>query len=177
MVSGLPFGSLRIIIMTLAVLAQITLFLYIRHAILSSRRSDRFKSGAVFLVGAAIAILVSAHLEISFRPIPWVDPPLAAQYSLFYPPAVWSFGSLFSGLLLGLTLVILRLGRMVVRLFRSVIGQPASDPANPGRRVFLQAGVGGIASVPFILSAYGATYAAKTHQVREVIVPFGRSLR
>jgi hypothetical protein len=31
--------------------------------------------------------------------------------------------------------------------------------------------------VPFILSGYGATYAAKTHQVREVTVPFGRSLR
>jgi predicted MPP superfamily phosphohydrolase len=32
-------------------------------------------------------------------------------------------------------------------------------------------------SVPFILSAYGATVGAKTHQVREVIVPFGRALR
>jgi predicted MPP superfamily phosphohydrolase len=175
--TGLPFGSLRIIIMTLAVLAQIILFLYIRHAIRSSRRSERFKSGAVLLAGAAIALLFSANLHIMFRPIPWVDPPWAAQYSLFYPPAVWSFGSLFSGLLLGLTLVILWLGRMVVRLFRIVIGQPASDPANPGRRLFLQAGVGGIASVPFILSAYGATYAAKTHQVREVTLPFGRVLR
>jgi uncharacterized protein len=175
--TGLPFGSLRIIIMTLAVLAQITLFLYIRHSIRSSRRSDRFKSGAVFLVGAAIALLFSANWQIMFRPIPWVDPPLAAQYSLFYPPAVWGFGSLFSGLLLGLTLVMLWLWRMIVRLCQSVFGEPAFDPPNPGRRRFLQAGVGGIASVPFILSGYGATYAAKTPQVLELSVPFGRSLR
>jgi uncharacterized protein len=175
--TGLPFGSLRIIIMSLAVLAQITLFLFIRHAIRASSRSDRFKSRAVFLAGAAIALLFSANWQIMFRPIPWVDPPLAAQYSLFYPPAIWGFGSLFSGLLLGLTMVILWLGRLIVRLFRVVGGQAASDPPNPGRRHFLQAGVGGIASVPFILSGYGATYAAKTHQVRELTVPFGRSLR
>jgi len=175
--TGLPFGSLRIIIMTLAVLAQITLFLYIRHTIRASPRSDRFKSGAVFLAGAAIALLFFANWQIMFRPILWVDPPLAAQYSLFYPPAIWGFGSLFSGLLLGLTLVILWLWRLIVRLFRVVVSRAASDPPNPGRRHFLQAGVGGIASVPFILSGYGATYAAKTHQVREVTVPFGRSLR
>lgn len=174
---GLPFGSLRIIIMTLAVLAQITLFLYIRHVIRSSPRSDRFKSGALFLVGAAIALLFSANWQIMFRPIPWVDPPLAAHYSLFYPPAIWGFGSLFSALLLGLTLLILWLVRVIVRLFRVVFGMAAADPPNPGRRFFLQAGVGGIASVPFILSGYGAAVAAKTHQVRELTVPFGRSLR
>ena len=128
-------------------------------------------------MGAAIVLLFSANWQIMFRPIPWVDPPMAAQYSLFYPPAVWSFGSLFSGLVLGLTLAILWLGRMIIRLCRSGVGQAASDPPNPGRRRFLQAGVSGIASVPFILSAYGATYAAKTRQVREVTVPFGRSLR
>jgi hypothetical protein len=175
--TGLPFGSLRIIIMSLAVLAQITLFLYIRHSIRASPRSDRFKSGAVFLVGAAIALLFSANWQIMFRPIPWVDPPLAAQYSLFYPPAVWGFGSLFSGMILGLTLVILWLGRTIVRLFRSVLGQAASDPPDPGRRRFLQTGVGAIASAPFLLSAYGATVEAKTPQVRELSVPFGRSLR
>jgi predicted MPP superfamily phosphohydrolase len=175
--TGLPFGSLRIIIMGLAVLAQITLFLCIRHAIRSSPRSDRFKSRAVLLAGAAIALLFSANWQIMFRPIPWVDPPLTVQYTLFYPPAIWGFGSLFSGLLLGLTLVIFWLGRLIVRLFRLVVGQSASDPPNPGRRHFLQAGVSGIASVPFILSGYGATYAAKTHQVKELTVPFGRSLR
>src|SRR5512136_1020330 len=105
--TGLGFASLRIIIMSVAVLAQITLFLYIRHAIRSSPRSGRFKSRAVFLAGAAIVLLFSANWQIMFKPIPWVDPPSAVQYGLFYPPAVWSFGSLFSALLLGLTLCIL----------------------------------------------------------------------
>jgi predicted MPP superfamily phosphohydrolase len=175
--TGLPFGSLRIIIMTLAVLAQITLFLCIRHAIRSSRRSERFKSRSVFLVGAAIALLFSANWQIMFRPIPWVDPPVAAQYSLFYPPAIWSFGSLFSVLLIGLTLLFFWLVRVTVRLSSSVFGTAAADPPNPGRRCFLQAGVSGIASVPFILSGYGATVAAKTYQVSEFAVSFGRSLR
>jgi len=175
--SGLPFGSLRIIIMGLAVLAQITLFLYIRHAIRSSTRSDRFKSRAVLLAGASIALLFSASWQIMFKPIPWVDPPLAAQYGLFYPPAVWSFGSLFSALLLGLTLGVVWLGRMSACLFRAVAGKTAADPPNPGRRWFLQAGAGGVASVPFILSGYGATVEAKTLQVQELTVPFGRSLR
>jgi uncharacterized protein len=177
MVDAMPFGSLRIVIMTLAVLAQIILFLYIRHVIRSSRRSNRFKSMAVFLVGAAIVFLFSANWQIMFRPIPWVDPPSVARFGLFYPPAVWTFGSLFSALLLVLTQVAFWLGRMVFRLYRSVAGRGPSEPANPGRRRLLQAGVGGIASVPFVLSWYGATYAAKTCQIEEITVPFGRSLR
>jgi predicted MPP superfamily phosphohydrolase len=174
--TGLPFGSLRIIMVTLAVLAQVSLFLYLRHAIRSSRRSKGFKSLAVILVGAAIALLFCANWEIMFRPIPWIDPPPAAQYSLFYPPAIWGLGSLFSALLLGLTLGVLWFGRMIVRLFRLFAGQAASDRPNPGRRHFLQAGVGGITSIPFILSGYGAVYAAKTCTVQELTVPFGCSL-
>lgn len=102
-----------------------------------------------------------------FRPILWVEPPLTAQYGVFYLPAVWGFGSLFSGLLLGPTLVVFWVGRMIVGLLRIGAGEVASDPPNPGRRRFLQARVGGIASVPFILSGYGATVEAETPQVRE----------
>ncbi len=173
----MPFGSLRIIIITLAVLAQITLFLCIRHVIRSSRRSERWKSRAVFLVGAAIALLFSANLQIMFRPIPWVDPPSAAQFILFYPPAIWSFGSLFSALLLAPTLVVFGVGRMIVRLLRIAQAKAASDLPNPGRRRFLQAGAGGIASVPFALAGYGATVEAKTLRVEELTVPFGPSMR
>jgi predicted MPP superfamily phosphohydrolase len=173
---GLHFGFFRIILTSLAVLAQITLFLCIRHVIRSSSRSDRFKSGATLVAGAAIALLFSANWQIMFRPILWIDPPPAAQYSLFYPPAIWGLGSLFSGLFLGLTLGILRLGRMLVRLFHLFAGRSPSNPPNPGRRHFLQAGVGGVASIPFILSGYGATVAAKTCTVQELTVPFGRSL-
>jgi predicted MPP superfamily phosphohydrolase len=175
--TGLHFGLFRLIVTTLAVLAQITLFLCIRHVIRSSSGSDRFRSGATLLAGAAIALLFSANWQIMFRPILWADPPPAAQYSLFYPPAIWGLGSLFSGLLLGVTLAIIWFGRMLVRLFRLFASRSSSNPPNPGRRHFLQAGVGGVASVPFILSGYGATVAAKTCTVQELTVPFGRSLR
>jgi predicted MPP superfamily phosphohydrolase len=46
-----------------------------------------------------------------------------------------------------------------------------------GRRRFLQAGVGGVAAAPLVLSGYGAAYASKAYGVQEISVPFGRSLR
>jgi len=112
-----------------------------------------------------------------FRPIPWVDPPVAARFGLFYPVAAWNFGSLFSALLLFLTRVIGRLGRTVVRLSRGPVSRTAGDPVNLGRRRFLQAGVGSLAAAPMVLSGYGAAYAAKSYDVQELSLPFGRSLR
>src|SRR5512145_2210108 len=100
MISGTPFGSLRIIIMTIAVLSQVYLFLRLRHVIKHSHRSHRFKSLTAPLVGAAIGLLFVMNWHVMYRPIPWVDPPMAAQVFLFYGPAVWTFGSLFSAILL-----------------------------------------------------------------------------
>jgi hypothetical protein len=48
---------------------------------------------------------------------------------------------------------------------------------NLGRRRFLQAGVGSLAAAPMVLSGYGAAYAAKSYDVQELSLPFGRSLR
>jgi hypothetical protein len=158
-------------------LTQVYLFVRIRRAILSSRRSDRFKSRVIRLVGTSIGLLFVLNGYTMFRHIPWVDPPIVAQVGLFYPVAVWNFGSLFSALLLFLTQVIGRLGRMVVRLSRGHVSQTASDPVNLGRRRFLQAGVGGLAAAPMMLSGYGAAYAAKSYDVQELTLPFGRSLR
>jgi predicted MPP superfamily phosphohydrolase len=171
------FPRLRLIALAVVLLAQVYLFVRIRRAIRSSRRSDRFKSWAIHLVGAAMVLLFVLNGYTLFRPIPWVDPPVAARFGLFYPVAVWNFGSLFSALLLFLTRVIGRLGRMVVRLSRGLVSRTASDPVNLGRRRFLQAGVGGLAAAPIALSGYGAAYAAKSYDVQELSLPFGRSLR
>ena len=102
MMFGLPFATFRLTILSLVLLAQIYLFVRARRAIRSSRRSDRFKSRAVGVAGATICLLFMANLYILFRPIPWPDPPTAAQIILFYPPVVWNLGSLFSALLLAL---------------------------------------------------------------------------
>src|SRR4030042_906452 len=118
MIPGLPCATFRRTILTLALLAQIFLFNRPRQAIRSSRRSDRFKSQAVGVAGAAICLLFVANLYILFRPVPWADPPAAAQIGLFYPPAVWGLGSIFSALLLFLGQVAGLLVRLIVRLCR-----------------------------------------------------------
>jgi predicted MPP superfamily phosphohydrolase len=177
MIFGIRFPRLRLIAVAVAFLAQVYLFIRIRRAILSSRRSERFKSRAIRLVGGAIALLFVLNAYTLFRHIPWVDPPIVAQVGLFYPVAAWNFGSLFSALLLFLTRVAGRLGRVVVRLSGGQVSQTASDPVNLGRRRFLQAGVGGLAAAPMLLSGYGAAYAAKSYEVEELTLPFGRSLR
>jgi predicted MPP superfamily phosphohydrolase len=169
MIFGRQVPRLRLIILALVLLAQVYLFVRIRRAILSSSRSDRFKSRAIGLVGAAIGLFFALNAFLVFIYIPWVYPPLAAQIGLFYPVAAWNFGSLFSALLLFLTRVAGRLWRMV--------GRTAHAPVNPDRRRFLQSGVGGLAAVPILLSGYGAAYASKAYDIEELSLPFGRSLR
>jgi predicted MPP superfamily phosphohydrolase len=177
MMFGLPFATFRLTILTLALLAQIYLFIRARRAICSSRRSDRFKSRAVGIVGAAICLLFAANLYILFRPIPWADPPAAAQIVLFYPPTVWSLGSLFSALLLFLAQVAGFLVRWAVQLARLLTRLPAPAPVNPDRRLLLQAGAGGLFAVPLLLSGYGASYVGRRVDVRGFTLPFGCPLR
>lgn len=177
MIFGMRFPSLRLIALAAAFLAQAYLFARIRQAILSSGRSDRFKSRAVGLAGICISLLFTLNAYILLRRIPWTDPPVAAQVGLFLPAAVWSFGSLLSAPLLLLVRLAGRLGRMAGRLFRGQAVQAAPAPVDPGRRRFLRAGAGGLAAAPLVLSGYGAAYAAKTYDIQELDLPFGRSLR
>ena len=177
MILGLQFHTFLGIVITLAVVAQIYVFLRIRKANRSSLRQDRFKLPTIGLVGAIIVLLFAANLYIMFKPIPWVDPPPEAQLLLFYPPAVWGLGSILSALILGLMQLTGWLGSMVVRRCRALLTQPSSLPMNPERRRFLQAGVGGLATAPFLLFGYGAAYAGRASDVEELTLPFGRSLR
>jgi len=177
MIFGMQFATFRWLVLSLAVFSQIYLYARARQIIRKSGRSERFKSRAIPLVGAGIALLFVMNTYIMFRPLPWVDPPTAAQVGLFYPPAVWSLGSLFAALLLGLTQVAGGLRAMFARLCRGLSGQKTSDPVDPGRRLLLRAGVGGLAAAPFILCGYGAAYAGKAYEIEELTLPFGRSLR
>ena len=177
MLFGFRFPRLRLIIVGLALLAQVYLFVRIRRAILSSNRSERFKTGAIRLVGAAIILLFALNAYLLFVHVPWVDPPFIAQVGLFYPVAIWNFGSLFSGLLLLLMRIAGGLGRLGVWLTWSRAKRAAPSPVNLGRRRFLQAGVGGIAAAPVLFSGYGAAYASKAYSVEKLTLPFGRPLR
>ncbi|MCX5838662.1 MAG: metallophosphoesterase, partial [Deltaproteobacteria bacterium] len=177
MMFGLPFATFRVTILTLALLSQIYLFLRARRAIRSTRRSERFKSRVVGVAGATICLLFTVNLCILFRPIPWADPPAAAQILLFYPPAVWNLGSLFSALLLCLGQIAGFLARQITHLARRLAGRSAPIPVDQGRRLLLRAGAGGLFAVPLLLSGYGASHAGGREEIQELTLPFGCPLR
>ena len=177
MMTPVPFGTFRLIIVSLAVFAQLYLFWRIRKAIRSSHGAGRRASLAIVVTAAVIAILFAANWFIMYRPIPWVDPPVLAQVLLFYTPAVWSFGSIFAALLLLLTQVVGGLVRTAVPIIRLIMGPAKAEQPNPGRRLFLRASVGGLAAAPFLLSGYGSAYASRNHTIVELTLPFGCSLR
>lgn len=95
----------------------------------------------------------------------------------FYLLAVWGFASIFSALILFVIQVVAGLGRMVVRIFQSLISQSASAPVNLEGLHLLQFGVGWLATTPFIISGYGAIYSGNTFKVRELTLTFGLPLR
>jgi hypothetical protein len=174
---SLPFGTFRAIIVGLAVCAQIYLFWRIRRAVLSSPGAGRRGSLVVALSGVLIGVLFAANWHIMHRPIPWVDPPTVAQAVLFYAPAIWAFGSIFSALLLLTVRIAGGAGRVAARIYRRFSRPQPVAPPSPGRRLFIKAGVGGLAAAPFLLSGYGAAWAGRSHGVTELSLPFGRRLR
>jgi uncharacterized protein len=173
----MQFATFRLIILAIAVFAQLYLFVRLREAILSSGRSDRFKSRAILLSGAAIGLLFATNAYVLVRRVVWVDPPVAARALLFYLPTVWTFGSIFSALLLCIAQAAEGLVRMVMRLYRRPASQNNTLPENPDRRLFLRAGVAGLATAPFLLSGYGAAYASRAYEIQELALPFGHPLR
>ena len=176
MMPGLRFSTFRLIIPALLVASQVYFFLRVRKFILSSGLSDRRKSLAVVLSGAAVALLFAMNGYIFAGPF-WLNPPLAARAVLCYLPAVWAFGSILSAFLLCLTQLAGGAGRMFLGLYRRLRGHKTSPAVDVYRRRLLQTGIAGLATAPFVLSAYGAVCTGKTYNVRELTLPFGRPLR
>jgi hypothetical protein len=172
-----PFGTFRLIMVSLAVFAQIYLFWRLRRVIRSSQASRRRRSLMVVLAGVLIGVLFAANWHIMHRPIPWVDPPTAAQAVFFYAPAIWSFGSITSALLLLVAQIIGAIGQMSMWIIRRFSRAEMTAPADPGRRLFIKAGVGGLAAAPFLLSGYGAAWAGRNYGVTEITLPIGRRVR
>jgi uncharacterized protein len=177
MILGMKFSTLRLIILTVAILSQIYLFIRIRHALISSRRSDRFKTNTIRTLMITICIFLILNGYILSMPRPWIFPPVSAQVLLFYSPAVWGFASIFAAILLLLGSLVHWVVRSISKLVLFLRGHVAEVPVDPGRRLFLKSGAFGIAAAPFILSGYGATYTARNCEVRELTLPFGFPLR
>ena len=144
----LHFGQMRLIISVVVVLAQFYLFLHIRRVIRASQRSNRSQSILIGVVGLTIALLFAMYMFSLSRPILWVDPPAVAEVILFYVPAVWTFGSIFSALCLGLAQLLGGLARVVGRAGRGLDRRNSALPVNLQRRRLIQAGVTGLAVAP-----------------------------
>jgi hypothetical protein len=164
-------------ILSASVLAQLYLFLRIWLTVRSSPRSASFKSWTMVTVGVAILVLFSLNAYIMSNPIPWVEPPRAAEVFLLYPAAVWSFGSIFSALLLFLVQVLGWIRQIAVRISCGPVSQDSSIGVDQHRRRLLQTGGWGLAAAPLLLAGYGAAYAGKTYEVKELALPFGHPLR
>ncbi len=177
MVPTVTFGTLRFIVVSLAIFAQIYLFVRLRTAIRSTDRSERFKLLAVLMAGSVIGLLFAMNVFILLRPIPWVDAPAPVQALLFYLPAVWGLGSIFSALLLAAVQLAGGVGRAIAGRIRGADPREGGTPADPGRRRFLQAGAGAFAAAPLFLSGYGAAWVGRSCEVRELSLPFGVPLR
>ena len=167
----------RILVFFVAILAQIYLIARIRQTFRFPRRSAGFRSRAVAAAGTAVVLLFALGGYVMATPISWVDPPRAVQLLIFYLPAVWVVGSISSALILILFRGAGDLGRRASRIHRERTGKPVDAVVDTGRRRFLQAGAGALAVAPFVLSGYGAAYAGRAHEVRELALPFGRTLQ
>ncbi len=177
MILGMKFSTLRLIILAVAILSQIYLFIRIRHLLISTHYSDRFRTVAIRAVLATICIFFVLNIYILSMPKPWIYPSVAAQVLLFYLPAVWGFGSMFSTILLLFVSLVYWLGRSISKFLLFLSRRIAAVPVDPGRRLFLKSGALGIAAAPFVLSGYGASYTARNCEVRELALPFGFQLR
>jgi predicted MPP superfamily phosphohydrolase len=177
MMPGLRFSTFRLIIPVLLVASQVYFFVRVRGAILASNLSGRKKSSGVVIAGVAVGLLFVMNGYIFAGPF-WLSAPLAARAVLCYLPAVWAFGSILSAFLLCVTQLAGGMGRLFHGLYHRLIRQKAaSPPVDTYRRRLVQAGIAGLATAPFVLSAYGAVYDGKTYNVREIAVPFGRTMR
>ena len=167
---GMPFSPVtlelissayRVLVLALAVLAQIYLFVRFREAIRSTRLSRRAASWAVGAAGLAIVTLFSLSGFVLARPLAWLDPPPALQAVLFYMPSLWSVGSLTCAPILLASRCAGELGRRAAKCWRDATGRAPAAPVDTGRRRFVKAGVGSLAASPFVLSGYGTAYAGR----------------
>ncbi|MHC1742425.1 MAG: metallophosphoesterase [Syntrophobacteraceae bacterium] len=176
--NGMYFQALRMSVVALTLIAQLYLLVRSVKAVRSRDGSPRVKLWQSVLVGTLLGFFLLMNVLLLIRPVPRIDPPQPIRWFIFYLPAVWSFGSIFAALVLLSSPLMFGLVGGVTRLYRTLLGHmELSDPPDPDRRRFLQIGVGGLATAPFVLSGFGAFHGARAYEIREVHVPFGRTLR
>jgi predicted MPP superfamily phosphohydrolase len=174
---NVSFYTFRLVIVGLAVFAQVYLFLRIWMAIRNGRAWGRWSLLTGGVVGIAITLLFAANWRVMNSPVAWVDPSGVAQAVFFYAPAVWTFGSMLSAVLLLITQALGGLVRAGRWLLRAAGAAREPRPVDIGRRRFIRAGVAGIAAGPFVMAGYGAAYEGRREMVEALHLPFGCQLK
>ncbi|MDE2059598.1 MAG: metallophosphoesterase [candidate division NC10 bacterium] len=167
------FMLLRSIIVGMLVASQLYLFARGDRALRLSRWSPRRKKLLqLALIGFFVSTLI-IYVAFLSRWAPSEHPSPLILYLLIYPTAIWSFGSLFSFLLLLLTDLIGYCTRLI--RFRAVKRDEISaPPLDPSRRIFMQTSLGALAAAPILVSGYGASYASNGWGIEEVHLSLSR---
>ena len=177
MIFGMPFRVFFWLVFTVALLSQVYLFFRIRSAILASKIPGRRKTALTAFLGAGMFLLFAANAILLFRPVLWIDPPLAAEFVLFDLPAVWTLGGIFAAFLLLVFRLCGGFCRFAFRARPAADAHPLPDPVDGGRRRFFRTAAGGLASTPVFATAYGSFHGSKAYEVEELKLSFGCPLR
>lgn len=172
------FHAFRIAFVASSLLAQLYLLVRSVTAIRSLRLRPRVDFWLRWVVGMFLGVLLTVNVALLIWPDPRIDPPQPVRWLIFYLPAIWSLGSIFAAFFLLVAALMARIGHAVLCSGREAPERRvAVDPPDPDRRRFLQVGVGGLMLMPIAVSGYGAFHGARSCEVREIQVPFGRALR
>ncbi len=161
------FFVFRSIILSLLVGSQLYLYLKGDRALGRSRLSPRRKRQLRTALAGFFLSIVSIYLFVLFGGARLQHPSPLILYALLYPAAIWSFGSLFS-------FVILLFADLIgwcARRFRTGSRQDTLSPGgapDPSRRRFVQMGLGAMAATPVLISGYGASWEGAGHTIEEV---------
>lgn len=157
----------RLIILGMLIASQLYLFVRGDRALRQFQWSSQRSRLLRFVLLGFLASTSIINLAFLSRWAPLDHPSPLILYALIYPTAIWSFGSLFSSLLL----LLAGLGGYCVTRLRSMVVErvdPSASPRDPSRRIFMQTSLGAMAAAPILISGYGASYASAGWEIEEV---------
>lgn len=167
------FILLRSIIFGVLVASQLYLFVRGDRALRLSLWSPRHKQLLRLALTGFLVSTLLIYLAFLSQWAPLEHPSPLILYALIYPTAIWSFGSLFSSLLL----LLADLTGYCARLIRAKVVQQngtSAPPLDPSRRMFMQTSLGALAAAPILVSGYGASYASNGWGIEEVHLSLGQ---
>lgn len=163
----MPVLLLRSTLFGMLIASQLYLFVRGDRALRQSRWSPRRQKLLRHALKGFFVSIFIIYITFLSRWVKADHPSPLILYALIYPTAIWSFGSLFSALLL----LLAKLSGYCARWLRSRGAEQteaSESPPDLSRRMFLQTSLGALAATPILISGYGASYASNGWEVEEV---------